>query len=136
MADLASAKVKGPGRRAANSTDEKSKSSPRAAAEPPNEATGHESVKDELLSVGVTEPLDLDDRPVFILDVKSATRSNPVYYNQSLREIPILEQKIGRGIIVSRAAVKDPNHLVFSEWMSGIMIRDLLWLGDSLKYLD
>jgi PAS domain-containing protein len=126
MADLGSAKVKTPGSRAADSNDEKAKSNQRTTAVPLNEVIGHESAKKELLSVGLTELLDLDDRPVFILDITSATRSNPVYYNPSLREITILELKIGKGIATSsREAARDPTYLAFSEWATSTRNGDL-----------
>ena len=64
---------------------------------------GLESPKHELLSVGLVELLDVDDRPVFILDLTSPSKTIPVYYNASLQEIPLLELKIGKGVIGNRA---------------------------------
>jgi hypothetical protein len=68
-----------------------------------------ESPKDELLSVGLVELLDIDDRPVFILDLTSPTKTIPVYYNTSLREIPLLELKIGNGVISGGKTERDPK---------------------------
>lgn len=75
-----------------------------------------ESPKDELLSVGLVELLDIDERPVFILDLASPTKTLPVYYNASLREIPLLELKIGKGVILGGKTEKDPKYALFIEW--------------------
>jgi hypothetical protein len=77
---------------------------------------GFESPKNELLSVGLVELLDVDDRPVFILDLMSPSKTIPVYYNASLQEIPLLELKIGKGVIAGGKTERDPIYAAFIEW--------------------
>ena len=77
---------------------------------------GLESPKHELLSVGLVELLDVDDRPVFILDLTSPSKTIPVYYNASLQEIPLLELKIGKGVIAGGKTERDPTYAAFVEW--------------------
>ena len=78
--------------------------------------SGLQSPKDELLSVGLVELLDIDDRPVFILDLASPSKAIPVYCNASLREIPLLELKIGKGVVPGGKTERDPKYAAFIEW--------------------
>jgi hypothetical protein len=75
-----------------------------------------EAPKDDLLSVGLVELLDIDDRPVFILDLTSPTKTIPVYYNPSLLDIPLLELKIGKGVISGGNTARGPKYSAFIEW--------------------
>lgn len=69
------------------------------------------SPKDDLATLGAVELLDSDDRPVFILDLTSATKTIPVYYNASFREVPLLESKVGKA-----TGARDPKYNVFMDW--------------------
>ncbi|KAE8443515.1 hypothetical protein EG329_001755 [Mollisiaceae sp. DMI_Dod_QoI] len=70
-----------------------------------------EASKDDLNTLGAVELLETDDRPVFILDLTSPTKTIPVYYNASLREMPLLESKVGKG-----KGTRDPQYIVFMNW--------------------
>lgn len=43
-----------------------------------------ETPSDDLATLGATEILETDERPIFILNLTSPTKTIPVYYNQSL----------------------------------------------------
>jgi hypothetical protein len=78
---------------------------------------GSETGREDLQNVGLLEFLDIDERPVFILDLKSLTRNHPVYYNATLRSIPHLELKISKGTTaVTDIAARDPKHSAFLDW--------------------
>lgn len=75
-----------------------------------------EIAHDDLSSVGLLELLEVDDRPTFVLDLSLPSKARPVFYNASLREIPLLELKIGRGITAASTATRDPKYTSFLEW--------------------
>lgn len=71
--------------------------------------------QDGVFGVGLTDYLDIDDRPVFILDLKSPSKGQPVYCNPSLCKLTVLETKIRKGS-ASVNVPRDPGHAVFLEW--------------------
>jgi hypothetical protein len=79
----------------------------------------------EISAVGLLEFLDIDDRPVFILDLRSLTRSYPVYCNPSLRKIPALELKIGKTLAAGNLP-RDPAHTIFLDWAVSSLREDSL----------
>ena len=113
MADLGDAAVNGnSGRRSLSVAPKKLETS--ITTSPID--SGLQSPKDELLSVGLLELLDIDDRPVFVLDLASPSKVIPVYCNESLREIPLLELKIAKGVVPGGKMERDSKYAVFIEW--------------------
>lgn len=71
--------------------------------------------------MGLVELLDVDDRPVFILDLTSPSKTIPVYYNASLQAIPLLVLKIGKGVIAGGKTERDPLYML--RLLNGLLQR-------------
>jgi hypothetical protein len=116
MADLESAGIRVLNMQATNAGDELGKSEACVVSTVVKPDKENEGVKKEnIFALGLLEFLDVDDRPVFILDLISLTKSIPVYCNPALRRIPLLELKIGKGVRASNAA-RDPKMSAFIDW--------------------
>lgn len=86
-------------------------------AEPSITAIPIEKSNDDLSTLGAIELLDTDERPIFILDLTSLTKTIPVYYNPSLRDVPLLESKVCKG-----KGARDPKYNVFMNWASSTRV--------------
>lgn len=84
-------------------------------ADPPFSGIGA-SPEEDLRSVGLLEFLDIDDRPVLVIDLANPTKTTPIYQNTSLQKIPLLESKIGDGVLSAGAASKDLEYSAFLDW--------------------
>jgi hypothetical protein len=77
-----------------------------------------EATNKDPASVGITELLDIDDRPIFILDLACPEKTIPVYHNASLQELQaqVLGLKIWNTIRETIAeAASDPKHILFLD---------------------
>lgn len=72
--------------------------------------------EDDLTAVGLLELLDVDDRPVLVLDLASPTKNVPVYHNASLQKMPLLESKIMDGVLAAGVSARDPDYAAFLDW--------------------
>ena len=68
--------------------------------------------------MGITELLDIDNRPIFILDLASPEKTIPVYHNASLQELQaqVIGFKIWNAIREAIAeAATEPKHILFLD---------------------
>lgn len=64
-----------------------------------------------LATLGAIELLETDDRPVFVLDLTSASKTIPIYQNAGFCEISGMESKTRDGKTMS-----DPNYIELMDW--------------------
>jgi hypothetical protein len=97
--------------------DQESTAGLQVEDEPLVNAIPVEIPKDDLTTLGAIEILETDERPTFVLDLTSPTKIIPIYYNQSLQEVPLLESKVGKG-----KGARDPKYNVFMDWAASARI--------------
>ncbi|KAJ5041797.1 uncharacterized protein L3040_005364 [Drepanopeziza brunnea f. sp. 'multigermtubi'] len=81
--------------------------------------------ENSLMSLGLLELLDIDDRPVLVLDLASPTKRVPIYHNASLQRIPLLELKVGDGVLCAEASARDPDYAAFLDWATAPHQKEL-----------
>lgn len=104
-----------------------------------NPKSDNAPTQNDVSSINLTDFLDIEDRPAFILDLRSATKGNPVYCNPSLRKLTVLEAKIRKGASAVNVP-RDPGHTVFLEWAlsshpsaSDRLYSGLRWVAKTIK---
>ena len=94
----------------------------------------------ELSSVGITELLDLDDRPTFVLDLQKPAGAGPVYYNQSLQDLKLVGLDVGKCVVESFTdGTSDPNNTSFLDWSTSTAGKEpatycgIKWSANTLR---
>lgn len=100
-------------------------------------------VPTDLQSVGLIELLEIDERPILILDLTSPTKAAPVYINPRLRELR--RQGISLGTIVGSetlGASRNHEYPEFWAWATSALAGRALpvttyygmeWTGQTLR---